>query len=153
MNISYITKMTLLAATVLLWKHSAIWYAATDSLPYKIYWMVKYRQYIPEKHQMIAIYGHDTKYKHQAKFIKIVGGVAGDQINLLDDQIWINDQLIGKLKNHTIDHQTLTKIQSQKIPAGWVFVYATHKDSFDSRYQEFGLVNIRQVIGKVKPLW
>lgn len=36
-----------------------------------------------------------------------------------------------------------TPLKSQKIPKGFVFVAGTHPQSFDSRYEEFGLIDIR----------
>ena len=72
---------------------------------------------------------------------------------MLNNEVWVNDLLVGNLKSHTLDGKALTPIKSQTIPAGWMFVYATHPDSFDSRYIEFGLVNINKAIGVVKPLW
>jgi len=136
-----------------LWYKSGILYAASDSLPYKFFWLIKKQQSFPQKNQLVAIDNHDTNYVHNVKFIKIVGGVAGDLITIVNHQIWINHTLIGKLRTHTNSQQPLTPIVNTIIPPGWIFVYATHPDSFDSRYREFGLVKIDKIIGKVIPLW
>ena len=42
---------------------------------------------------------------------------------------------------------------AQTIPQQYFFVVADHKDSFDSRYQEFGLVRENYIEGKVYPVW
>ncbi len=152
-RLPHVGKTLLLVVVVLLWSKSGILYAASDSLPYKVYWLIKDQNFTPQKNQLVAIGKHDTKYVHDTRFIKIVGGVFGDHIKIINEQIWINDHLIGKLRTHTQGDQPLTPVKSQTIPAGWIFVYATHVDSFDSRYLEFGLVNINKIIGKVKPLW
>ena len=152
-RLPHVGKTLLLVILILLWSKSGILYAASDSLPYKVYWLIKDRNFTPQKNQLVAIYEHDTKYVHDTKFIKIVGGVFGDRIKIINEQMWINDHLVGKIRTHTNGDQPLTPINSQTIPAGWIFVYATHTDSFDSRYMEFGLVNVNKIIGKVKPLW
>lgn len=146
-------KLLLLTIIGLLWSKSCILFAGSHSLPYKVYWLIKDRNFTPQKNQLVAMYEHDTKYVHDTKFIKIVGGVFGDRIKIIDEQMWINDNLIGKLRTHTNGHKPLTPINNQIIPPGWIFVYATHINSFDSRYMEFGLVNVNKIIGKVKPLW
>ncbi len=152
-SIPHLKKLTLLFIIILLWDKSAILYAKSDSLPYKFYFLIKKRNWSPEKHQLIAIKDHDTKYVLHAQFIKIVAGVFGDKVRIINNQVWVNELFVGNLKSHTLDSKVLTPIKNQTIPAGWMFVCATHIDSFDSRYVEFGLVHINKAIGLVKPLW
>ena len=95
-KLPHIGKTLLLVVVVFVWSKSGILYAASDSLPYKVYWLIKDRNFTPQKNQLVAIGKHDTKYVHDAKFIKIVGGVFGDHIKITNQQIWINDHLIGK---------------------------------------------------------
>jgi Signal peptidase, peptidase S26 len=47
------------------------------------------------------------------------------------------------------DTITLTAIKPQVIPEGRVFLHSTHPKSFDSRYQEVGLVAVSDLEGKV----
>ena len=81
-------------------------------------------------------------------FIKILGGVSGDTIDVHDRSVLINGQKLAEAKSHSLAGDPLEVIASGIIPAGQVFVYTPHKDSFDSRYQMFGLVDEQQIIGK-----
>ncbi|MFM7857631.1 MAG: S26 family signal peptidase [Flammeovirgaceae bacterium] len=39
------------------------------------------------------------------------------------------------------------------MPKGFVFLYAPHAKSFDSRYAQVGLVPVNQLQGRLKALW
>ena len=146
-------KLLVLAVIFLLWDKTGIWYALSDSLPYKFYLLIKKRNYTPQKNSLVAIKGHNTAYVSGSNFIKVVGGIEGDRINIVNDVIWVNDLKIGKIREYTLDNKPLTPIATIVIPPGFVFVYTNHENSFDSRYLEFGLVNTRFIVGKVIPIW
>lgn len=52
----------------------------------------------------------------------------------------INGLSIGPLFKQTRKGEALHPMESQIIPRGCLFVYGSHPQSFDSRYQEFGLI-------------
>ena len=151
--VNYKYKLLLLIVIAALWYKTGIWVAMSDSLPYKFYLLIKGRNYLPKKNELVAIKGHNTKYVSNTNFIKIVGGVTGDVINVVNNVIFVNSTKIGSVRQNTLDNKPLTPITTQKIPPGFMFVYATHNNSFDSRYLEFGLVNINFIVGKVIPIW
>lgn len=87
------------------------------------------------------------------KIIKKIVGQEGDRVWYDSNQcVWINDNKIGPLKEISKCNRKLTPIPSQYIPKGYVFVYSNHESSFDSRYQELGLIPISSLRGKVFPL-
>lgn len=87
------------------------------------------------------------------KIIKQIVGLDGDRIWYDAEQcLWINDKRIGYLKSKSKDSRLLTPLEAQIIPKGYVFVHSDHESSFDSRYQELGLIPISSLEGKVLPL-
>lgn len=90
---------------------------------------------------------------HRGLIIKKIIGVAGDKIWFDDDKLFVNDIKIGSYKSIATDGRILHPIAAQTIPKGYVFLAATHPQSFDSRYQELGLVATDQLKGRVFPLF
>lgn len=87
------------------------------------------------------------------KVIKKIVGQAGDQLWYDDnEQLFINKQLIGKPYQLATDGRKLHPIKAQTIPEGLVFLTGVHARSFDSRYQEFGLISINELQGLVVPI-
>ena len=66
-NIPHLKKLAVFFVIILLWHHSGILLAKSNSLPYKFYFLIKKRNWTPAKNQLIAIKGHNTKYVHDAK--------------------------------------------------------------------------------------
>lgn len=101
------------------------------------------------------LYNHTVIFSqwYGKKIIKQIVGVEGDKVWYTNDGcLWVNDRKIGFLKLYSQKNQVLTPILTQFIPEGYVFVYSDHEWSFDSRYQELGLVPISALKGKVIPL-
>lgn len=118
----------------------------TDSLPQRYF--VQLPNIKPQKGDLTVVYNGFYK----GKIIKRIIGVAGDQISTDGHgNIFINQQKIGRAHEHTNMQSglTLTTIKPQIIPDGRVFLYSPHPRSFDSRYQEVGLVALSDLEGKV----
>jgi len=86
-------------------------------------------------------------------FFKQVKGIPGDRVTVMGRQVFVNGVAMGQAKSTTFDRHPLTPIAETVIPPGYYYVQGSHPDSFDSRYRESGLVPMRQVIGKVTPLF
>lgn len=118
----------------------------TDSLPQRYF--VQFPKFTPKKGDLTVVYNGFYK----GKIIKRIIGVAGDQISTDGHgNIFINQQKIGRTHEHTNMQSglTLTTIKPQVIPNGKVFLHSPHPRSFDSRYQEVGLVPVSDLEGKV----
>lgn len=118
----------------------------TDSLP-QLYF-VQFPKLTPKKGDLTIVY--NGWYK--GKIIKRIIGIAGDQISTDGHgNIFINQQKIGRAHEHTNMQSglSLTTIKPQVIPEGRVFLHSPHPRSFDSRYQEVGLVPVNDLEGKV----
>ncbi len=123
----------------------------TPSLPYLVFLTVKGMQ--SKKGDLVAIKDHKTAYYPKVTFIKRLTGVAGDKIEISNDSVRVNGQYLGSVLHSTSWGSPLTPIKSQKIPEGHVFVTTEHERSFDSRYEEFGLVPKNKLQGRVFVLW
>lgn len=108
----------------------------TKSLPYQYFLIVKGLSF--EKGDLVSIKGHQAKYIGDLNLIKRVVGVAGDPVG----------PLLLALKRSTKKGEPLTPLAIKVIPEGYVFVNADHKHSYDSRYEEFGLVSIETIKGR-----
>ena len=86
-------------------------------------------------------------------FFKIVRGLPGDTVTVADRQVAVNGENVGIAKTHAYDRRPLAPIAPTIIPPGHYYVQGTSPDSFDSRYQDSGLVRAEQVIGVVVPLF
>jgi len=152
------TKQILSGATLLLGVllfalpfKSNILISKSDSLPHKIYFLVKGNNW--KKGDLVAIKNFITQYTTNQHFTKKIVGIAGDVVTIEGKHILINGVKHAQLKEKTKNHKKLTPIVAQTIPQQYFFVIATHDDSFDSRYQEFGLVRENYIEGKVYPIW
>ncbi len=130
---------------------SNILISKSDSLPHKIYLLVKGNNW--KKGDLVAIKNFITQYTKNQHFTKKIVGIAGDVVAIEGKHILINGAKHAQLKEKTKNHKKLTPIVAQTIPQQYFFVIATHDDSFDSRYQEFGLVRENYIEGKVYPIW
>ena len=126
--------------------------STTDSLPQ--HYFVQLPKVAPKKGDLTVVY--NGWYK--GKIIKRIIGVAGDQISTDGHgNIFINQQKIGRSHERSEfggqggmqGSVTLTTIKPQVIPNGKVFLHSPHPKSFDSRYQEVGLVPVSNLEGKV----
>jgi conjugal transfer pilin signal peptidase TrbI len=88
------------------------------------------------------------------KIIKKIIGVGGDFIWFNQNgDCYIDTQWVGPLHPIAFDQRTLNPIESQTIPKDYVFLHGSHPYSFDSRYEELGLVPTSSLQGRVIPLW
>jgi len=83
--------------------------------------------------------------------LKKIVGTAGDALSYdKEGNLWVGHKLkVGKPKKKSKDGKVLTPIEAGVIPKGMVFVVGNHERSFDSRYQELGLIAERDLKGKV----
>lgn len=108
----------------------------SESIQYK--YCVQLNNIEPEKGEL-CVFDY-RKYT----FVKYLAGVEGDRVKRVEENVYINDELVCKIPSNN----NLTPIDDMVIPKGYVFVKGTHADSLDSRYKEFGLVKISSLKGK-----
>lgn len=135
----------------------------SNSLPFKMF-LVDMRQSSIDKIKngdYLQFRNSNTHYYSGKNITKMVLAIGGDtlEINQYKNPSE-NIQATIKFNGYTLevkDYTALgTKIHTNNleiIPQDQYFVYATHKNSFDSRYKEFGLIDKKEVIGVAKPLF
>ncbi|HEV2523950.1 MAG TPA: S26 family signal peptidase, partial [Gammaproteobacteria bacterium] len=60
---------------------------------------------------------------------------------------------IAAVKSYSEAGLPLNPIPPGIIPQGYLFVQGTHPDSFDSRYEAFGLIPVSRVLARAYPLF
>lgn len=79
--------------------------------------------------------------------VKRVIAVGGDHIKIEDSKVYVNDKLLDEPYIH--DNYTEGNID-MVIPEGEVFAMGDNREkSLDSRYQDVGLVDDKNIMGKV----
>jgi conjugal transfer pilin signal peptidase TrbI len=122
-------------------------YTISPSLPYKVFISrpirhIKRNQYVSFNHLQAEIL-----------LAKQVIGVAGDEITICNNRFYVNAQDYGLILERSTCGIPVHPITQMRIPDDCVFVYAPHEESFDSRYQEFGLIPIKQLKETLWPLF
>ncbi len=121
--------------------------SATESLPYRFF--------VLQKRSMPSLQcpkkGAYVLFRHlemNIPVIKQVKGIPGSIVRFDEhNHLWVDDFCVGTVHATSITGKPVTPIKEGAIPQGYVFGYATHERSFDSRYQEFGLIPIESVQG------
>lgn len=123
------------------------WGSRTDSLPYHYFLQIK--PLAPQRNEYTVVFSE----WYGDWMIKKILGVAGDEIKYDPHGVlWVNETAVGLPCSHSSNGYPLTPLPAQMIPNGFVFLYAEHHKSFDSRYQELGLVPVSQLKGRVFPI-
>ena len=151
-NKSFFWKVGLVTlAGVLVYKlastHIQLVLTATPSLPYRLFVLSKRDEpslVVPQNGSYILFYNDFTK----TKVLKQVRGVPGSRIHFDSfGQLWVDDSCVGKPQDFSSDGRRVHPLKAGIIPEGYVFAYASHDRSFDSCYEEFGLVSIESILG------
>ena len=95
----------------------------------------------------VAFWPPDNPYYH-TWFVKIAKGVHGDLVEEKNRHFYINHEWIGYAKEKTKAGRVLKMGFTGIIPEGYIFVWTPHPDSYDSRYDDIGLIKDDQVIGR-----
>ena len=107
----------------------------------------------PPQRGDLVIFNHE---KLHSIFIKRVAGVAGDTVSSNDDgDVLVNGKLIefppacGSPVQPARDADIKYPFDSTVVPQGELFVVGDHlANSNDSRFEEFGNVTLKEVLGK-----
>lgn len=101
------------------------------------------------KRKDIISFSHtDSKY-----LVKRVLGLPGETVQIKDNKLYINNQVLEEdyiSKDIYMNDFDLTEIGYDKIPENMYFVLGDNRNqSTDSRSQTVGLVNEKNILGKV----
>ncbi len=106
----------------------------------------------PYRGDIISIQGHPVKYVGVKSLAKRVLGLPGDLIVRDKEGIRVESKALESqtfvLLKTTREGKPLTPLSAKSVPEGYVFVAGDNPNSFDSRYEEFGLVPQEKIWGK-----
>lgn len=85
-------------------------------------------------------------------FGKLVYGMPGDRIDHVNAEVLINGRPVARMKPRSRLGERLMPGPTGIIPESCYYVGTPHRDGFDSRYADIGLVCARQIIGTGEPL-
>ncbi len=107
---------------------------------------------------IVSIQGHTPQYVGNHIFTKRVIGLPGDYIIQDKTYLILKAQngafsITLPLLNQSKEGQPLTPLSLEVVPQGYFFVTGDHLRSFDSRYEEFGLVKKEKIYGKAVLKW
>ncbi len=145
-------RTTLVIVPVAVWLASHYRVNVSPSMP----WTVARVEYGAQPHlgdMMLYDYRGTMKGLPSHTFFKEVAGIPGDRIHVDGHAVWVGACFIGLAQPATHRGEPLTPIQPGVIPEGYLFAKGEHPGSFDSRYQESGLVPIDAVIGVAHPVF
>jgi conjugative transfer signal peptidase TraF len=101
-------------------------------------------------------YGDYVSFRHPASpkiLAKQVVGLQGDTVLVKNGVVRVGGAQVGApLPIVTASGTTLTPIRTQTIPRGYVYVRGTHPESFDSRYEQCGLIPVEKIEEQLWPL-
>lgn len=119
-----------------------------DTLQDKDYLLINRLAYIGDsKPEYKDIVVFKTDLEDERILIKRVIGVEGDAVRVENGLVVINDKVL--LEKYPKTKETIGSVDLV-VPKGKVFVLGDNRDhSLDSRFEEIGLVDESQIIGKV----
>ena len=140
MNKFVVLSVVLLVLFFVLDANVRIMRIGTRSVPYK--YCLHLLKVSPKKGDLCVF------KKKSMTIVKYIAAEEGDSVKIIRNSVLINGKEICKLKPDS----KFSPIMDQVISAGCVFVMGTHPDSFDSRYEWFGLVKVADIQGRAIPL-
>ena len=126
----------------------------SNSLPFKVFLLLK--KAIPCKGDYVAFTHHRFSRSHTngPYLIKQVVGVTGDLVQQKNGEIFVGEKSVGVPLSHASDGTPLMPLRFKGlIPKERFFVMAPHERSFDSRYEEVGLVRHEGIAGVAMPIF
>lgn len=107
---------------------------------------------------IVSLQGHTPHYVGDHIFTKRLIGLPGDRIIRNKTHLTLKAQngavsTTLPLLTKTKEGDPLRPLSLDVIPEGYCFVIGDHPRSFDSRYEEFGLVKAEKIWGKSVLTW
>ena len=123
----------------------------SSSLPGRVFVLSRSKYLLSnlKKEDLILFKAPATSFYPGKKIVKIIKGVAGENVAINHNRIFIENTDLGALKKYSSYGQQLVPLAERKIAPNYYFGWAPHEDSYDSRYQSLGLIHQDQIMGRV----
>lgn len=102
---------------------------------------------VPAKGKLVAFWPPKNDFYNDIWFVKYVQGEPGDLVERRGQDFYINGIYVSTAKTTSLKGVTLKASESGEIQSGYYFVGTGHKDGFDSRYEQIGLISKNSFIG------
>lgn len=119
---------------------------ATNSVDGYVFLIVK--GVIPQKGELVAFWPPENDFYENVWFVKYLKGVPGDSVVRQGQLFYIDGEYLGAAKTQSKGGIPLEPSKAGVIPDNSYFVWTPHADSFDSRYEQIGLVSEDRFIGR-----
>lgn len=139
------SSLTLFSLITVSSKWIKIGFNNSESLPGSIFLVIKNGEI--NRGDLVAFYPPKNP-NYKTWFVKYLVGLPGDKVREYNRDFFINDRFIGRAKEYSKQGIKLEKTTSRVIEKGFFFMWTPHKDSYDSRYQDIGLIPSDRVIGR-----
>jgi conjugal transfer pilin signal peptidase TrbI len=131
----------------------------SESLPEFVF-IIKKDELPKQVGQYIVFKPQRNIYWQDETFVKQITGMQGDILskqpnteNSKATDIYINDKYLCTAKEKSRAGDALEAISfSGEIMSGYYFVTTPHKDSYDSRYEDIGLIKQEEILGVAIPV-
>lgn len=125
----------------------------TESLPFSLFLIER-----EEKNLAVGDYAAFNPNRasvggFELTFVKEIACGPGQLIEEINREIFCDGKKIAHAKTHSKRGEPLEPISAGVIPDDHYFMRGTHPDSYDSRYEKFGLIDRCRFIGKAHPLF
>ena len=142
----------LIAGAALFQAHFAVGLNASASLPCGLFLIHKGE--LPQRGQYVAFrWPGGGPYPAGATFVKLIAGMAGDEVTRADRDFFVNGTHVGEAKSVSREGAPLELGPTGVLPPGRYYVRAPHPDSLDSRYRLTGWISEEQIIGRAYALF
>ncbi|MEW9123273.1 MAG: signal peptidase I [Thermotaleaceae bacterium] len=123
-------------------------YPTLDQYDYLIINKIPYMLHEPERGDIVVFKSHLKTFEGKEKdLIKRVIGIAGDHVQVVDGQVYVNDELLQEIYINSL--YTPGEVD-MIVPDDMIFVMGDNREnSMDSRDDRVGPVEIDLVRGKV----
>lgn len=129
----------------------------SESLPQKVFLVLKQSKTVGRGDYVAFRWQGDRPYPRGLTFVKLVEGVAGDQVSQADRVFTVNGKPMGRAKEvGSVGNMAGVPLDLGPvgtIPEGMLYVRGTARDSLDSRYKLVGWVPPDDIIGRAIPLF
>jgi len=125
----------------------------SPSLPYTMF--VVEKRGLPQKGGFVVFnFPGKQFYNPKDRFVKKVVGVPGDRVEVRGREVFLNGESVAVAKEKSVKGIPLAQLNfNGVIPEGKLFVLGMTKDSYDSRYEDVGLVDQNRIIWTGHPVF
>lgn len=125
----------------------------THSLPQKLFVIERGVQDV-QLGDYVAFYPKKSAVGgYRLEFVKQVACTEGQKLEVIDRVVFCDGKEIARAKSHSLKGAPLKAITGRTLGEDEYFVLGTNPDSYDSRYEDFGLINRCRIVGRAVPVF